>query len=598
MAKTKNNKRKKRSPSKQPRMRQNLEKATNPFSKMLDEISGMDICGLRRSPDNCDNISIQKSAIPSQSENIKSEVIEVTFTGCDQFEAPFLADCACVFPEKQSKYYKKEKSRIFEKETEEKDAMIKRYEKILNDYVKDNFARRSYVYAKNSESAEKFLDDMCFMITSNNPSKPPVSRKSIKRFINDDPDMLKMYKEAHYVQKYRDVDLLDFLVYSTKTMAFGVNFCATSDMCQNIDIEAKGYMTSINRLIKKAEKANPILPHQILYQYHYHVQKQVLNDYEGDEVFLSFYKSVCECLKNKERNLMMMSASIQKALEDRMRKYIFSLGDNYDYNIQLNLNKIDLVETANAGDLADFLQAIFETFCVNTFQLAEEGIVKRYRYLEIDPTKSKKNKAEMEQLKQNNININKSLEEANDRIKTLNQKCSDLSQKNTDILQKQDSMIKKAVKAANDDYYTLNREFKKIKAENEKLKQANKDNFKENIESKETSEPENVKFNIISYLKIRDKRIVFVRDYEYDGLSLCRQIEKAFPNSRITDSISNEVNSNSTDLVVLLTRYEKHGSYWGARDKAKQQDVPVIHCHATNIDVISQLIYEKTEGII
>lgn len=64
------------------------------------------------------------------------------------------------------------------------------------------------------------------------------------------------------------------------------------------------------------------------------------------------------------------------------------------------------------------------------------------------------------------------------------------------------------------------------------------------------------------------------------------RLKAKFPNSNAGDNIP--VNIDTYDAVVILTRYMKHGHYWGVRDTCKRRGVPVYHCFEWNVDAIAR----------
>lgn len=155
--------------------------------------------------------------------------------------------------------------------------------------------------------------------------------------------------------------------------------------------------------------------------------------------------------------------------------------------------------------------------------------------------------------------------------------------------------VKSAINKQMSDNYQLKKELKSSREEIEKLKKAVEEKASEATTTEE-KEVENTDFNLSSYLKIKDLKIVFVRNKKYDGLSLCREISKLYPNAKFTDNIASDIDPKTTDIVILMTRYLEHGSYWGARNNAKAKNVPVMHCHSTNLNVISKTILEGIDN--
>ena len=114
------------------------------------------------------------------------------------------------------------------------------------------------------------------------------------------------------------------------------------------------------------------------------------------------------------------------------------------------------------------------------------------------------------------------------------------------------------------------------------------------IESQEPDEPlteeeirkeeDEFEKNLESDDEIRSKRVVFVRDARFSKYTMMGQLSEYFVNSRFTDtSISDK---EKIDVVVLLTRYTKHPTYFAARNSARSKGIPYIQCNCTNVNKI------------
>ncbi len=86
------------------------------------------------------------------------------------------------------------------------------------------------------------------------------------------------------------------------------------------------------------------------------------------------------------------------------------------------------------------------------------------------------------------------------------------------------------------------------------------------------------------------KKIVFVREKQFSHYIIMRKLQSYFPNSNFTNGVSGDIDMKSTDVVILMTRYVKHGTYWGARDASKRAGVPYVHCEYTNIPLVLKTI--------
>lgn len=110
----------------------------------------------------------------------------------------------------------------------------------------------------------------------------------------------------------------------------------------------------------------------------------------------------------------------------------------------------------------------------------------------------------------------------------------------------------------------------------------------EEAESKSVSSEEKEYENDGEFLQ---KRYVFVRNKAQDGYLLFQELAKKFPNAVFTNGIANDIDPKNTDGVVLLTRYEKHGIYWGMRNACKEAGVLYAHCDTSNLDRICSIMY-------
>ena len=86
------------------------------------------------------------------------------------------------------------------------------------------------------------------------------------------------------------------------------------------------------------------------------------------------------------------------------------------------------------------------------------------------------------------------------------------------------------------------------------------------------------------------KKIVFIREKQYSNYTMMRKLNQYFPNANFTNGVSGDIDMDTTDMVVLLTRYTKHGTYWGARDASRRAGLTCIHCAYTNISSIIKTI--------
>lgn len=123
------------------------------------------------------------------------------------------------------------------------------------------------------------------------------------------------------------------------------------------------------------------------------------------------------------------------------------------------------------------------------------------------------------------------------------------------------------------------------------LKERNKflEELLEEAEAKNASDNEDEYKNDAEFFQ---KKYVFVRNKAQEGYLIFQELAKKFPNAVFTNGIANDIDPKNTDGVVLLTRWEKHGIYWGMRDACKAAGVPYAHCDTANLDRICSIMYD------
>lgn len=99
---------------------------------------------------------------------------------------------------------------------------------------------------------------------------------------------------------------------------------------------------------------------------------------------------------------------------------------------------------------------------------------------------------------------------------------------------------------------------------------------------------------ILDIENLKQKRIVFVRDKNKSSYKVFNKLKKEYPNSKVIDSSESSIDKNTTDIVVIMTQYVCHNSYWYAKGSAKNKDIPVIHCRCINPDRILDTILHKS----
>ena len=210
----------------------------------------------------------------------------------------------------------------------------------------------------------------------------------------------------------------------------------------------------------------------------------------------------------------------------------------------------------------------------------------------------------------------KKLQHSNDNLKAENKKLKEQvsalkKQKGDDekaiedrISMAVDKAVKKQQKAVSDEIYSLKKQIsnktKEYDALNEKYQRL-KDEQHIRDEYEATISENSESLNEEEINEIKSRRIVFVRDKEKDSYKVFQKLKEEYPNSKIIDSNSSTIDENATDMVVVMTQYVAHGSYWDARGTAKNKTIPVLHCPYLNLERIFEVIayrlaYNQTQS--
>ena len=109
-------------------------------------------------------------------------------------------------------------------------------------------------------------------------------------------------------------------------------------------------------------------------------------------------------------------------------------------------------------------------------------------------------------------------------------------------------------------------------------------------------EEESLQEALLSDDEVRSKRVLFVREPKFSKYTMMNQLAEYFPNAKFTNSSITD--KERPDVVVLLTRYVKHPTYFAARDSAKVKNIPIIQCNCTNINKIIREIKNGEQAYV
>ena len=106
-------------------------------------------------------------------------------------------------------------------------------------------------------------------------------------------------------------------------------------------------------------------------------------------------------------------------------------------------------------------------------------------------------------------------------------------------------------------------------------------------------EQEEVTINDTNYCtEFYQNKFVFVRNRHTERYSIMKELSDLFPNAIFTDKFS-DLKPDLIDGIIFLTRYEKHGIYYKARDFCKTNNIKSVHCDTSNTERILAIMYNK-----
>lgn len=266
----------------------------------------------------------------------------------------------------------------------------------------------------------------------------------------------------------------------------------------------------------------------------------------------------------------------------------------YDYihekiSMDSTINEDNYVTYLKPQDKTDLLPLLID---VNDAVTTEaEGIFSEMCIPAVNSKASKILKENRKILERNELEVidkyQKALEEINDSTKKLETKNKVLQDKVAQL----EKLHRDQTKEDKNTIYELNKEIKSLKKQleeaNAKYDESNEYfSLVEQSLNESQEEDDNVDVEIDT-----TKRYIFVSSKSRDGYALNNNLLKEFPNSEIKYGTFN-VQANSTDLVVVLTSYVKHCTYYGIKEQCKNKGIPMIHCYKRSVNSIKRTIAE------
>ncbi|MBP5330375.1 MAG: hypothetical protein J6Y89_00795 [Lachnospiraceae bacterium] len=140
----------------------------------------------------------------------------------------------------------------------------------------------------------------------------------------------------------------------------------------------------------------------------------------------------------------------------------------------------------------------------------------------------------------------------------------------------------------------LQKQYDELASENERLLE-----YISILESEDEDDEENCSENILEsdeFMSIADGRIIFVRSRDKAGYPVMGKLSETFPNAVFTNLLETTPDFTKADMVVILTKYVKHGLYWDARDRAKLANIICVQSDRSRLECIVKDMISAMNG--
>ena len=285
-------------------------------------------------------------------------------------------------------------------------------------------------------------------------------------------------------------------------------------------------------------------------------------DYGHEDGYPEFYDVVSNCYNNYFHQYI---------------KYNFAVNSNLTANNYVHFTKLDTNDKTIA-------------FLANLLVMVRYECESIFHNMLLDISLDKAKNEYMESIKDEHIQLNQKAEEAHKiMVKSIEESRS--SQHNLSKLQVQIDSEKLAKKSLEKNFLSkmanLNKENKKLKNQLEQLKAKYEDLdiYHKNVIDNAFIDMTDEEIPEID----TTKNYVFVSGKETEHMGVIRDIIVEFPNSTVKYS-NFKVLANSTDLVVFLTSFMDHSTYYDIKNQCIAKDIPYVHCHTRNIKDIKRAI--------
>ena len=197
----------------------------------------------------------------------------------------------------------------------------------------------------------------------------------------------------------------------------------------------------------------------------------------------------------------------------------------------------------------------------------------------------KKIREERDELKKELKRKEAELKEREEEVKEKNDKISSLS---SQLLKKEEE----GEKEREEEIEALSEENKNLIRQNKKMDSLYSDLFskyrklKERVEEGGEEIEEEEKVEEMKEIDLNARYLFFM------GADIkCRtQIKEMFPNAEFTDRSSN-FSLTAYDMVVIMTGCVDHKHYWRIKEQCKIHNIPFVHSHHSNLDIIKNAIW-------
>ena len=499
---------------------------------------------------------------------------------------------------------------FFEKnETPDKEAFLSECYLLINDFVSSAYRQSHRVTRSREQQKRAFINDSLSEkifykdeeVNEKIKSSHRVNDEAINLLLDEDPTFKAFYETYKYNWEYENASIRSFFCYTLFWESYVTDLYVIRRALNNINPDEDKDKLLKFKMNDAAEKLRNVFIATSFASYEtwQDVESKLFSCGASDK--MHFTDAIAELIVKHD----IMDDKIKTALGDtlfrwiqneylRNKKSVLSAGvgdEGADYKQYVRTHLLQ-----NKDELATFIMNFYNNFKHKITSKACEKLVAKYYALNTESNNDLKQKIsdyrknenkyvkEIERLKKKSSKLEADYKELSEgfSVKIDSAVKNALKEQSNDV-----SLLRKSLKNSEDEVKKLTVKCEEMKKQIDSAKEASKNDNEESVESSSIS--------LSSYMKIRNLRIVFVRSKFSENFAIFNELTKAFPNAKYVDTISNDYNVNSVDCVVMMVRCIKHYAYYKAKDSAKINDVPVVHCNYNNLDMVAKTILEAVK---